>query len=58
VIGHLFSSGDLVLYDELSHDSLLQGIRLSGATGIPFITILLMKRIKYYRKEEPGTAGL
>ena len=31
VIGHLMSPGDLILHDELIHDSALQGIKLSGA---------------------------
>ena len=31
VIGHLFGPNDLVLHDELIHDSCLQGIKLSGA---------------------------
>lgn len=30
-IGHLFGSDDLILHDELIHDSILQGIKLSGA---------------------------
>ena len=30
-IGHLFGPDDLVLHDELIHDSALQGIKLSGA---------------------------
>lgn len=30
-IGHLFGKRDLVLHDELIHDSILQGIKLSGA---------------------------
>jgi len=30
-IGHLFGPEDLVLHDELIHDSILQGIKLSGA---------------------------
>ncbi len=30
-IGHLFGSEDLVIHDELIHDSILQGIKLSGA---------------------------
>ncbi|MDF1563113.1 MAG: aminotransferase class I/II-fold pyridoxal phosphate-dependent enzyme [Deltaproteobacteria bacterium] len=30
-IGHLFGEKDLVLHDELIHDSILQGIHLSGA---------------------------
>ena len=35
-VGHLFGRGDLVLYDELSHDSLLQGAVLSRADALPF----------------------
>ncbi len=35
-IGHLLSQGDLIVYDSLSHNSILQGIELSGAKGIPF----------------------
>ena len=31
VIGHLFGPRDLILHDELIHDSCLQGIKLSGA---------------------------
>jgi 7-keto-8-aminopelargonate synthetase-like enzyme len=30
-IGHLFGAKDLILHDELIHDSCLQGIKLSGA---------------------------
>lgn len=35
-IGHLFNKNDLVLYDELSHESLTQGVELSHATARPF----------------------
>ncbi|MBV7486183.1 aminotransferase class I/II-fold pyridoxal phosphate-dependent enzyme [Bordetella sp. BOR01] len=35
-IGHLFGSRDLVLHDELIHNSVLQGIQLSGARRLPF----------------------
>jgi len=35
-IGHLFQDKDLVLYDALSHNSILQGCQLSGATAIEF----------------------
>jgi 8-amino-7-oxononanoate synthase len=31
VIGHLIGPGDMVLYDELSHNSIVQGAHLSGA---------------------------
>jgi 8-amino-7-oxononanoate synthase len=35
-IGHLFGAADLVLHDELIHDSALQGIKLSGANRRAF----------------------
>lgn len=35
-IGHLFGPKDLILHDELIHDSALQGMKLSGATRRPF----------------------
>ncbi len=31
VVGHMMGANDLVLHDELIHDSILQGIKLSGA---------------------------
>ncbi len=36
VIGHLFGPKDLVLHDELIHDSALQGMKLAGSTRRPF----------------------
>lgn len=36
VIGHLFGPRDLILHDELIHDSCLQGIKLSGAARRSF----------------------
>lgn len=36
VIGHLFGPRDLILHDALVHNSILQGIRLSGAHRLPF----------------------
>jgi len=36
VIGQLLRAGDLALHDELTHDSIMQGIRLSGARRQPF----------------------
>src|SRR5208337_1247747 len=35
-IGYLFGPRDLVLHDELIHNSTLQGIQLSGARRLPF----------------------
>ncbi len=36
VIGHLFGPRDLILHDTLVHNSILQGIQLSGAHRLPF----------------------
>ncbi len=36
VIGHLFNTEDLILYDELSHNSIIEGAVLSGARRIAF----------------------
>ena len=36
VIGHLFGPRDLILHDALVHNSVLQGIKLSGAHRLPF----------------------
>ncbi len=35
-IGHLFGPKDLILHDELIHNSILVGIQLSGAKRLPF----------------------
>lgn len=36
VIGHLFRPQDLILFDELSHNSIIEGCLLSGARRVPF----------------------
>lgn len=36
VLGYLFGPRDLVLHDELVHNSVLQGIKLSGSRRLPF----------------------
>jgi 8-amino-7-oxononanoate synthase len=36
VIGHLFGPRDLILHDALVHNSVLQGVKLSGAHRLPF----------------------
>ncbi len=35
-VGHMLDKGDLVLHDSLIHDSIMQGILLSGAARRPF----------------------
>jgi 8-amino-7-oxononanoate synthase len=35
-IGHLFDRDDLIMHDSLCHDSILQGVYLSGAKRLPF----------------------
>jgi 8-amino-7-oxononanoate synthase len=35
-IGHLFDKNDLILHDSLCHDSIIQGIYLSGSKRLPF----------------------
>ena len=36
VLGHVVKSGDLILHDELAHNSIIQGAELSGARRRPF----------------------
>ncbi|MDR0870684.1 MAG: aminotransferase class I/II-fold pyridoxal phosphate-dependent enzyme [Planctomycetaceae bacterium] len=36
VIGHLLNDQDMILYDSLSHNSITQGVKLSGARRRPF----------------------
>jgi 8-amino-7-oxononanoate synthase len=57
VIGHLFGQNDLILYDELSHNSLLQGIKLSHADSQPFqhndfadLDRILTNKRRFYEK--------
>lgn len=35
-IGHLFGKNDLIIHDALSHNSIMQGCMLSGATALAF----------------------
>ncbi len=35
-LGHLLGSGDLIVYDSLAHNSIVQGVKLSGATARAF----------------------
>jgi len=56
-IGHLFGKNDLVIYDSLSHNSILQGCFLSGASLVAFPhndmkaleTLLQDRRHRYQR---------
>lgn len=36
MIGYLFDRHDLIVHDWLAHNSIMEGIRLSGATRLPF----------------------
>lgn len=55
-IGFLFGPRDLILYDNLAHNSLAQGARLSGASKFPYRhndcadleRLLVAKRAKYH----------
>lgn len=64
-IGHLFGSQDLILYDSLSHNSIVQGCILSGATAISFphndwqtLEYLLKKQRPQYRRVLIAIEGL
>lgn len=56
-IGYLFGPKDLILHDSLIHNSIMQGVQLSGATRLPFPhndwhaldEILFQQRKKYER---------
>ncbi len=56
-ISHLFGHGDLILYDSLSHNSVMQGCQLSGARAIAFphsnseaLEKILQKNRQQYRR--------
>jgi 8-amino-7-oxononanoate synthase len=64
-VGHLLGPNDLVLYDELSHNSLLQGIKLSHADSQPFrhndyedLDRILAKKRRQYEKVLVFVEGL
>jgi 8-amino-7-oxononanoate synthase len=54
VIGQLLRTTDLALHDELAHDSILQGIRLSGARRQPFPHNDLAALDRLLRELAPG----
>ncbi len=56
-IGHLFGKNDLIVHDSLSHNSILQGCFLSGATILAFphndwakLDEILTERRNYYKR--------
>jgi len=56
-IGHLFGPRDLILHDELIHNSILQGITLSGAKSLAFphndwfaLDAILSQRRHYFER--------
>ncbi len=65
IITHLFSKDDLIIYDELCHNSILQGALFSGADRMPFphndyqaIATFLEKFHGQYRKILIVTEGI
>lgn len=64
-IGFLFGGKDLILHDALVHNSILQGIQLSGATRMPFkhndvahLEELLLKHRRSYERVLIVTEGM
>ena len=64
-IGHLMTSDDLIILDELSHNSLVQGAQLSGATikffkhnDTEHLNGLLAKYVKKFLKTMVVTEGI
>lgn len=64
-LGFLFGSRDLILYDGLAHNSLMQGARLSGATRVAYphndadaLEVLLKERRGAHKRAIIVTEGL
>jgi 8-amino-7-oxononanoate synthase len=64
LIGHLLGQKDLIVYDELSHDSTIQGAALSRADTVPFphndwrqLTRILSSKRCHYEKVLVFTEG-
>lgn len=64
-IGHLFQEKDLILYDALSHNSIREGCRLSGATAMEFphndwqaLDRLLQEHRRHYEKVLVAIEGI
>ena len=64
-IGHLFHRKDVILYDEKSHNSIVQGAYLSKAKMIPFthndmgdLECLLVKHRRHFKKALIVTEGV
>ncbi len=65
VLGHLFGSDDLILYDELAHNSIVQGSMLSPATrrafphnDFDFVDKLLSESRSEYRRVVIAVEGV
>ncbi|WP_286146596.1 aminotransferase class I/II-fold pyridoxal phosphate-dependent enzyme [Arthrospira platensis] len=52
-VGHLFGQNDLILHDVLSHNSLLQGCLLSGATTIGYSPIIDWESLRRILHDPP-----
>jgi 8-amino-7-oxononanoate synthase len=64
VIGHLLGRTDLIVYDELSHDSMVRGAALSGADAVPYqhnnwrqVKQILERKRRYYERVLVFTEG-
>ena len=64
-IGYLFGPRDLILHDELVHNSILEGITLSGAKRLPFahndcaaLNEILMKQRHHFERVLIVTEGI
>lgn len=65
ILTHLFKPGDVIIYDALAHNSIIQGALFSGAKCIPFphnnyaiLTNFLQKYREQYKKALIVTEGI
>lgn len=57
LLSSVAQKGDVILYDELSHASIYDGVRLSKAESFPFKhndLLHLEERLKFFRSANPG----
>ncbi len=64
-LGFLFGKGDLILHDNLAHNSLMQGAKLAGSTRVSYahndadaLEVILKEKRHEYRKAVIVTEGL